>query len=800
MTMTSRGILLGTTLLLAGVSACQADYASQGHQGEPCRIDADCQGALSCIAFACVVPGDPDDIGIRDTGDRPDGDDRRDTTGDTDPRPGVPRPDIGPDVPLPDAGDICTPGERLCRDDRTTWLCRPDGSGYLSRRCNSGEGCRNGECTTDVPPVCEASARRCQGSVVQRCRVDGQRWESVEDCSDIDAACTNGACQSDTAQLNITVLDVQVDGGGLSPGRTDLRLSAGIANTGRASVGPVECSAWLSRDTRLDPSRDFQVWAEVEQLDVGSSSRFFTEATIGNLPAGSYTLILECDVLAQRWLEFDETDNLAVSPNTIAVLDNSSECVEDDFEGVNFPLLDPGGYVLGLCRDDVDTFQFDNPTDGGWFRGFASPFVPGTLWSVSVYGLDTGELYFDEPSDGPFPIELFLPRGRFAIEFRRDTGPTNYDFQFELEGVVTNDRADLVPEVLNAFPEGPLPEAPITGDYVIVNNGQRASGETEVLLRLSADRRPSSDDAIIWRDRLPPMGPGEGVGFGFQALVDPSVADGVYWLLLTVDEPNFVQESNESNNTLVGPQLEVQRSTPTNCSDRLEPNDSLDRARDTAAGYYDQLVVCEANRDFYRVCLGDNQRLTVDLSFRHSLGDIDVNILDNSLDAITGSYGVDNFEHTEAETGRATCYTVEVYLCCGGGSNAYTMDLNIIDIPPEEQCTLTFEPNDDRSQATSLQTALPHDDLALCPRFDTDVYFLDVTAGQTLNVSAINQSNDGSQMQMAVYTGNDYIGDSFGANPSITFRAPQTTRTFIELRRTDDTQRAVRYRLNLTRF
>lgn len=152
--------------------------------------------ALVFMLAGCAG-GDPDDhnalAAIPDAGI-----DQEDSGGQT--PPGTQDPpdviegedDLGPSDPPP----VCTADHKKCADENTVETCQPDGQGYLTTPCSSGQICVDGDCV--IEPVCTPGETRCADNKnLLTCRPDGG-GNLTTPCPG-DEICFNDRCVSGSA-------------------------------------------------------------------------------------------------------------------------------------------------------------------------------------------------------------------------------------------------------------------------------------------------------------------------------------------------------------------------------------------------------------------------------------------------------------------------------------------------------------------------------------------------------------------------------------------------------------------------
>ncbi|MCP4872219.1 MAG: hypothetical protein GY898_26245, partial [Proteobacteria bacterium] len=209
-------------------------------------------------------------------------------------------------------------------------------------------------------------------------------------------------------------------------------------------------------------------------------------------------------------------------------------------------------------------------------------------------------------------------------------------------------------------------------------------------------------------------------------------------------------------------------------SDSYEPNDApFTAAGPLAAGAYPGLHACLADEDWFEIDLTAGEELTVDLSFAHIEGDIDMEVFDSAANSVgLGNSSTDNesVTYTAATTGT---YLLQVLLFSDSGSvvgNPYDLDVAIT--PPPACPSDSLEPND--SQITGAPvTDGSYPGLSACTG-DDDWYLLELLAGETLELDLIFSHAEGNIDVVVVDDlGNELASSSTTTDDeSLSFTAP----------------------------
>jgi hypothetical protein len=120
---------------------------------------------------------------------------------------------------------------------------------------------------------------------------------------------------------------------------------------------------------------------------------------------------------------------------------------------------------------------------------------------------------------------------------------------------------------------------------------------------------------------------------------------------------------------------------PTPCTpDAFEPNNNQTTAAGISSGSEEDLVICEFDDDFYQLGLVVGDDLTVDLSFIHTEGDIDLRLLNANGYSLAHSLSWDDNESASFAADASGVYYICVYLYVDNGKlpgNTYDMTVSV---------------------------------------------------------------------------------------------------------------------------
>jgi len=145
-------------------------------------------------------------------------------------------------------------------------------------------------------------------------------------------------------------------------------------------------------------------------------------------------------------------------------------------------------------------------------------------------------------------------------------------------------------------------------------------------------------------------------------------------------------EMSRDSGTVVGNAYEIEATigtAPSSCTlDRFEPNDASGAAASVSAMSYANLFSCSTDDDYYAIDLMNGDVITINITFDHSEGDIDLRLYQpGSFSAVADSVTfmapevITNYRVTTAGT---HLIKISQYLDAGTFTgNSYTMDISI---------------------------------------------------------------------------------------------------------------------------
>ncbi|MFT5204091.1 MAG: hypothetical protein ACI9C1_003497, partial [Candidatus Aldehydirespiratoraceae bacterium] len=170
-------------------------------------------------------------------------------------------------------------------------------------------------------------------------------------------------------------------------------------------------------------------------------------------------------------------------------------------------------------------------------------------------------------------------------------------------------------------------------------------------------------------------------------------------------------------------------------NDAYEDNDDQASATSMANGTVLSASVCEGDDDWYSLQVTEGQDISVDLTFSHASGDVDLQLMNpaGTLVSASGS-GSDNesVTHTALTSG---IYAARVY-GYNGAENTYQIDMHRSICPVDD----AYEENDSLATATALTNGVAVSAIACdipgAGLYDVDWFALPVQAGDTVTATA----------------------------------------------------------------
>lgn len=111
-------------------------------------------------------------------------------------------------------------------------------------------------------------------------------------------------------------------------------------------------------------------------------------------------------------------------------------------------------------------------------------------------------------------------------------------------------------------------------------------------------------------------------------------------------------------------------------ADDLEPNDEQSEAESIESGEIANLTVCAADDDWFRIFVGSYNTLTVNLTFEHESGDLDLELLDSNLDVVALADSSDSDESANHIAATDDDLFIHVF-GVDGDENVYSLNASV---------------------------------------------------------------------------------------------------------------------------
>jgi hypothetical protein len=207
------------------------------------------------------------------------------------------------------------------------------------------------------------------------------------------------------------------------------------------------------------------------------------------------------------------------------------------------------------------------------------------------------------------------------------------------------------------------------------------------------------------------------------------------------------------------PRFEVLEARLALAADVFEPNDSFSEAVDITQGnqIWSGLTIESGNDDWFKWTAGSEGRLDIDIDFVHSAGDLDLELYDSGQIRLAASESSSNDERISFPVVAGQSYFVRVFGFLG---QTNTYDLSVAGPsqgPSSGTLNDRFEPNPDRSRATSLGTGdQVQAGLLLSGIADEDWFAWTASASGNTTVSA-RFGSAGGGVSLEVFDANGFL-------------------------------------------
>lgn len=510
----------------------------------------------------------------------------------------------------------------------------------------------------------------------------------------------------------------------------------------------------------------------------------------------SYALGVEADI-DDVVPETDESNNGRTGGNTLTVAGQFCACTEDLFEPNNRATdakpLGVGVNPAALCDAGTCDFYKIDAQEGDSLivrTGFDvdKGLVVTTLYnSLGISVLESSRAEIGQE------VASFLATDDlgFVVSVCGDKAQTRNLYDLDVQVIPRSTTIDLVPRALT-IPQRDTYSigARVNASFKAYNLGQLPSGDFDAQIFLSTnDIAGDADDIVLKSITISELNAGALRDIVELVSLPTTLVDGTYFMGVTLNPTNQPVESDTTNNsTLSAPIVVVTR-----CYDALEPNDSfIDAWPIDASGSFSNLLSCAEADDYYEICVADGKKLTVSLNFSDAQGDLDLELFNQQLQGVASSAGagVDSEQVVVPYVNGAQCYYAQVKIKSVNpmAENTYGLSVDIQDVDPSLLCDAWGEPNNGFTTASSLLAATQTLSLDRCPSADTDFYYVDLNASQTVTFRATKSpSGQAGTLRLQLYNANQTPGPNQETAPDqasaelTNFVAPLTGRYFLQV-------------------
>ena len=304
----------------------------------------------------------------------------------------------------------------------------------------------------------------------------------------------------------------------------------------------------------------------------------------------------------------------------------------------------------------------------------------------------------------------------------------------------------------------------INASFNLRNNGTATANNAVIRFYASTNTTISTSDIFLGERVYNLSGIGT-INVPFNGTVPASTPVGTYYIGWIIDATNTNAEYLENNNT--GYHNATIQVTAAPAPDFFEPNDTFAGARNFGtlrdASHSGLNIHAANNDDYYRFTAGASGTLNLSLAFTHSLGDVDVALLNAAGSMLTSSTGTSNSEFISWPVTRGTTYVVRVYGYQGATNPSYSMTLDGPNVPGD-----VYEPNDDFGSPTEFGavTSVVANDLTIHASGNADFYRFTSPGAGAASIHIAFPHVDGD-VDMALYTSTGtFIASSTGTSNS----------------------------------
>ncbi len=471
-------------------------------------------------------------------------------------------------------------------------------------------------------------------------------------------------------------------GSGPIPQNVPTQTGVTIYNFGATAATSFDVQLYLSTDPTYGTGDTMLDTFNVASLAAGASVTVTRTVTIPASTASGYYYLIAHSDSANVQLEDHESNN-----DFALKIGIGTGCLDDAFE--------PNETIADATPIDNGTFQDLAICQGGSSYGdvYAITTGPGGTITVKIEFVhsSTGDLDMVlQTSSGSTPSPCSSPNqcGSYSttsveeVKYTSTTGGTYYvkvygyssstnTYTMTVSGS-TGGMPDYAPSTVAASPTSVDAGEDVQVTAKIKNNSTQATPAFDWTLRLSTDTTIDSGDLLLATVSETALGAGENRSVSKKVTIPVDQAGGQYYVGLTADPANAVEEGSELNNiATTATKITV---TALCDEDGYEENDTFAGSAPLAVGgTVNGLRVCTGDADWFAFTPSSNGSLTITATFTHANGDLDMRLYQASTVAyIAASTSIDDNEQITVNVTAGTTYRLKVY-GFQGATNAYSL-------------------------------------------------------------------------------------------------------------------------------
>lgn len=382
------------------------------------------------------------------------------------------------------------------------------------------------------------------------------------DLVDYDSVTVNQGTHPDLVATSFSATPTSLDPG------ASIGVSYTISNSGTAASAASTANFYLSTDSTISTTDTLLGSADIAAITNGSSASGTSSFTVPTtLAAGSYTIGMIVDASGTN-LELSETNNL----NQGANVDTGTVTItQPDLLGTAFSVTETsvtaGGtanisYTVsnsGTSSAAASTASFYISTDSSvttadTLLGTAS------IASIAASSTATGTTSFTIPSTlaaGSYTVGMIQDTGSTVSE-SNETNNSNQGANADTDTLtVTTEEPDLVATSFGVTETEIVPGSAISISYNIQNSGSSTASASTASFYISTDSTISTTDTLLGTASVPSINSNSSNSGTTSFTVPSTLANGSYTVGMIVDSASTVTESNETNNSNQGANVDT---------------------------------------------------------------------------------------------------------------------------------------------------------------------------------------------------------------------------------------------------